>query len=137
MKPPPALRAGLAAARRWSAVSWLMRAALLVTGAGALLVAPGRLSGPGLVALVGVLGLVAAAVRPDGPGPAVVLGAAALAWTVRYGTRPPPVAPTLLLAALLALHHQAAALAGALPPVATVQAAVLLRFGRHTVLVLA
>jgi hypothetical protein len=111
---------------------------VVVTGAAALLVAPGgRLVVPGLIALVGAVGLLVAAARPDSAGSAVVLGAAALAWTVRYGLTRPPVAATLVLAVALALHHQAAALAAALPPTANVEPALLLRFGLHTAVVLA
>jgi hypothetical protein len=128
----------LAALPRWSAVTVTLRAVLLASGVVALVLAPGgRLLGPGVVALVGALGLLVAVARPDGPGPAVVLGAASLAWVIRYGTSPPPVVPTLLLAAALAMHHQAAALDAALPPTARVDPAVLLRFGAHAAVVLA
>jgi hypothetical protein len=43
---------------------------------------------------------------------------------------------TTVLALLLAVHHQAAALAAALPVRATVERALLVRFARHGVLVL-
>ena len=115
-----------------------LRAVLLLSGAVALLVAPGgRLVTPGLIAIVGTFGLLVSAVRPSSAGSTVVLGAAALAWTVRYGLDQPPLGSTVLLAVALALHHQAAALAAALPSTARVRAAVLRRFGVHTALVLA
>jgi hypothetical protein len=122
----------------WAPVPLAVRAVVVGTGAVALLVAPGgQLLVAGVVALVGALGLAAAAARPDGPGPAIVLGAAAAAWTLRYGLGRPPVVPTLVLAVALALHHQSAALAAALPPGAEVDPAVPLRFALHAALVLA
>lgn len=125
--------------RRWSALTVILRATLLVTGAVAVVVAPGgRLLGlPGLLALVGALGLLAAVTVPDGAGPAVVLGACGAAWAARHGTYLAPLPQTLLLAAALAVHHQAAALAAVLPPTARTDRAVLQRFGSHGMLVLA
>lgn len=123
--------------RGWSRATVLLRVTMLLTGAVALVVAPGgRLVTPGLIALVGAIALIGAVGWPDGAGPAVVLGAAALAWTVRYGVGRAPVLPTVVLALALALHHQAAALAAAVPPTATVDRAVLARFGRHGAVVL-
>jgi len=125
--------------RRWSALTVVLRATLLVTGAVAVVLAPGgRLLGlPGLLVLVGALGLLGAVTVPDGAGPAVVLGACAAAWAARYGTHPPPLPQTLLVASALAVHHQAAALAAVLPPTARTDRAVLRRFGSHGVVVLA
>ncbi|HEX6756425.1 MAG TPA: hypothetical protein VF109_10850 [Mycobacteriales bacterium] len=124
--------------RAWAPVTLALRAIVLVTGATALVLAPGGQFGvAGLVALAGAVGLLVSVARPDSGGSAVVLGAAAIAWTVRYGLSRPPVAATLVLAVALALHHQAAALSAALPPTATAEPAVLLRFGLHTAVVLA
>jgi hypothetical protein len=118
-------------------VTIVLRAVMLVAGGTALVIGPGgEIVMAGLIALVGAFGLLVSVVRPDGAGPAVVLGCAALAWTVRYGLSAPPVAATLALALALALHHQAAALAAALPPTAAAEPAVLLRFARHTAVVL-
>ncbi len=124
---------------RWSAPTVALRAALLLSGGVAVVLAPGgRPSGlPGLLVLVGVLGLVAAVTVPDGAGPAVVLGGCGAAWAVRYGTGAPPLLPTLLLAAALAVHHQVAALAAVLPPTARVDRTVLRRFASHGGLVVA
>jgi hypothetical protein len=90
-----------------------------------------------VIAAAGVLGLLAAVPQPQGAGPAVVLGAAGLAWAAAHGSGSPPVRLTLLLAALLAVHHQAAALGAALPVTARPDRRLLVRFGRHLVLVLA
>lgn len=123
--------------RRWGPAVLAIRVLVVGSGAVALLVAPGgELVVAGMIAVVGLVGLYAAAVRPDGGGPAFVLGAAALAWVVRYGQQPPSVAATLVLAVALAVHHQAAALAAALPPTAHVDTAVLVRFGLHAAVVL-
>ena len=75
--------------------------------------------------------------QPQSAGPAIVLGAAVLAWAVQYGAATPPVGRTLLLAVLLAVHHQAAALAAALPVTALLDRRLLVRFGTHLALVLA
>jgi hypothetical protein len=112
-----------------------VRAVLVLAGAVAL--AAGW--GPGLArvaVLAGLAGLVAAALRPDSLGPAAVLAAAGLAWAVDSGTDQAPAPGTVLVAVALAVHHQAAALAAALPPRATVEPAVLARAGRHLALVL-
>ena len=123
---------------RWSAVALLLRLAMLGTGAVALAVAPAGWFGVvGVIALVGVLGLLVGVAQPQGHGPTVVLAAAALCWAARYGDDPPPVPATLLLAALLAVHHHAAALAAALPVTARVDRRLLARFGTHLALVLA
>jgi hypothetical protein len=66
----------------------------------------------------------------------VVIGAAAGAWVLRYGADDASIAGTVALALALAVHHQAAALAAALPPTARVQRDVLVRFARHGALVL-
>ncbi|MFL6130722.1 MAG: hypothetical protein ACJ73E_16870 [Mycobacteriales bacterium] len=139
--PPPA-RSRLALprpvlARRWSATTLALRLTLLATGALALALAPdGRFGVPGAIAAAGVLGLLFAVPEPQGAGPAVVLGAAALSWAARHGSGSPPVGLTLLLAVLLAVHHQAAALAAALPVTARVDRRLLARFGGHVALVL-
>jgi hypothetical protein len=91
---------------------------------------------PGLFALVAAPALVAAAIEPAGIGPTVVLGAAALAWVLRYGSDPAPAEATLLLALALYLFHTSAALAGAMPPTARIEPAVLLRWALHTVVAL-
>lgn len=128
--------ARLAVVRSWTRLTVALRVTVALSGAVALLAAPGGRLVPGLVAVVGGAGLLVSVVRPGSAGPAVVLGAAALAWTARYGLHQPPVGGTVLLAAALVLHHQSAALAAALPPTAGVQADVLLRFGLHAVTVL-
>jgi hypothetical protein len=137
-RPALPFRPELAAARRWSAVAVLLRLTLLVAGGAALALAPnGRFGAPGMIAAVGALGLLLAVLQPEGAGPALVIGAAALAWAARHGSGSPPAGLTLLLAVLLAVHHQAAALAAALPVTARVHPRLLLRFGRHLALVLA
>jgi hypothetical protein len=111
----------------------------VVGGAGAiaLLIAPGgQLVGAGLVALLGVPALLAAVVRPGGAGPAVVLGAAAGAWAMRYGVSSAPLGPAFGLAAVLYLHHAAAALGAAMPATATVDGEILLRWGAQAAAVL-
>jgi hypothetical protein len=114
-----------------------LRAVLVAAGAAAL-TGVGWGGGFLLVAVVfGALGLVVALIRPGGLGPAVVIGGAATAWVLRYGGDPAPAAGTVLLALALAVHHQAAALAAALPPTAQVDRAILVRFARHGALVLA
>ena len=137
--PAPSLPAALAGVRRWSPLTAALRATMLVTGVFALGIAPaGRPLGPaGVVAAVGVLGLLAAVAEPDGAGPAVVLGAVVVAWTSRYGTAAAPTGTTLALAAALALHHQAATLSAALPPTARATRELLGRFAAHAALVLA
>ena len=128
----------LAELRTWSRTALLLRLALLVSGGAALALGPqGRTGMPLLVVAVGVVGLLAAVLQPHGAGPAVVLGAAALAWAAGSGRAAPPVPPTLLLALLLAVHHQAAALAAALPVTARVDRRLLVRAGTHVGLVLA
>jgi hypothetical protein len=123
--------------RRWAPAVLAIRALVVGSGAVALLVAPGgEFVVAGMIALVGVVGLAAGAVRPDAGGPAFVLGAAVVAWVLRYGEQPPSTAPTLVLAVAMAVHHQSAALAAALPPTANVDTAVLIRFGVHAAVVL-
>ncbi|MEN3361302.1 MAG: hypothetical protein V7637_5284 [Mycobacteriales bacterium] len=115
-----------------------LRSALAGTGGLALLVAPaGQLVGAGLVALLGVPALLAAVLRPDGAGPAVVLGAAAAAWAMRYGVAAAPLAGALALAALLYLHHLTAALCAVMPVTASVEPELLLRWGAQAAGVLA
>jgi hypothetical protein len=129
---------GPAVLRRWSAVALLLRLAMLGTGAVALAVASaGRFGVVALVALVGGLGLLVGVAQPQGHGPTLVLTVAALCWAAQYGGDAPPVPATLLLAVLLAVHHQAAALAAALPVTARVDRRLLARFGTHLALVLA
>jgi hypothetical protein len=123
--------------RRWSRTALVLRALLVVAGAGALTAGLGGGGLPRVALVIGALGLVAALVRPGGLGPAVVIGAAAAAWLLRYGADQPPIAGTVALALALAVHHQAAALAAALPPRARVHRDVLVRFARHGGLVLA
>lgn len=123
--------------RRWSRTALGLRALMLVAGLGALSAGLGAGGLPLTVAVVGALGLVAALVRPGGLGPGVLIAAAAGAWLLRYGADQPPVAGTLLVTLALALHHQAAALAAALPVRARVHRDVLVRFARHGGLVLA
>ena len=121
----------------WSRTALAVRAVMFAAGAGAL-VGAGWGGGLPLVGLVvGALGLVAALVQPGGLGPAVVIGAAAAAWVVRYGLDPASATGTVLVALALAVHHQAAGLAAALPPTARVDPAILVRFARHGALVLA
>jgi hypothetical protein len=127
----------LAPARRWSVVPVLLRLTLVATGGAALALAPdGRFGVPGMIAVVGALGLLLAVSQPHSGGPGIVLGAAALAWAARHGSGSAPVGLTLLLAGLLAVHHQAAALAAALPVTARVDPRLLVRFGAHLALVL-
>jgi hypothetical protein len=123
--------------RSWSRTVLGVRAVLLVAGAGALAVAGWGAGFPLVGVIAGAGGLLAAVIQPGGLGPAVVIGGAATAWVVRYGGDPPPAAGTVLLALALAVHHQAAALAAALPSTARVDRAVLVRFGGHGALVLA
>lgn len=151
-RPGRAIAAGWAAARRaaarwrsarWGAARWSpaafgLRLTLVVSGGAALALAPdGRFGVPGAIAVAGVLGLLFAVPQPEGAGPAVVLAAAALAWAARHGSESPPVGLTLLLAVLLAVHHQAAALAAAVPVTARVDRRLLVRFGAHLALLLA
>jgi hypothetical protein len=127
---------GLGELRRWSRTIVVLRALLFAAGAGALAAGwDGRTSV--LPVALGAMGLVAALVNPGGLGPAAVIGGAAAAWAIRYGVHDAPIAGTMLLALALAVHHQAAALAAALPSAARVQRAVLVRFARHGGLVLA
>jgi hypothetical protein len=122
--------------RAWSRTALVVRAVMLAAGAGAL-VGAGWGGGLPLVGLViGALGLAAALIQPGGLGPAVVIGGAAGAWVVRYGGDPASATGTVLLALALAVHHQAAALAAALPPTARVDRAILVRFVRHGGIVL-
>lgn len=116
----------------------LLRLTLLGTGAVALVLSTGGpLGPPEVAAAVGALGLLVAVSQPQGVGPAIVLGAAVLAWAARYGAAAPPLGRTLLLAVLLAVHHQAAALAAALPVTALLDRRLLVRLGTHLALVLA
>jgi hypothetical protein len=125
-------------AARWSPAVLALRLTLVVSGGAALAVAPdGRFGVPGMIAVAGGLGLLLAVPQPEGPGPAVVLAAAVVAWAARHGSESPPVGLTLLLAVLLAVHHQAAALAAAVPVTARVDRRLLVRFGAHLALVLA
>jgi len=115
-----------------------LRATLAAAGGLALLIAPaGQLLGAGLVALIALPALVAAVLRPDGGGPAVVMAAAAGAWAMRYGTASAPLDTALALAALLYLHHTTAALCAAMPPAAAVAPAVLLRWATQVAVVFA
>ncbi len=123
--------------RRWSRTALVLRALLVVAGAAALTAGLGVGGLPLLALVIGALGLVAAMLQPGGLGPGVVIGAAAAAWLLRYRADQAPVAGTMLLALALAVHHQAAALAAALPPRARVHRDVLIRFARHGGLVLA
>ena len=124
--------------RRWAAVPLALRVTILATGGAALALAPSGRSGvPLAIAATGVLGLLLAVAQPQGPGPAVVLGAAALSWAAAHEAKPPAVWTTLLLGVLLAVHHQAAALAAAVPTTARVDRRLLARFGRHLALALA
>jgi hypothetical protein len=123
--------------RSWSRTVLAVRAVLLIAGAGALVGAGWGGGYPLVGVVIGTLGLVAALIQPGGLGPAVVVGGAAAAWVLRYGGDPAPAAGTVLLALALAVHHQAAAVAAALPTTARVDRAVLVRFARHGGLVLA
>ncbi|HST63598.1 MAG TPA: hypothetical protein VLM05_00290 [Mycobacteriales bacterium] len=123
--------------RGWSRTALALRLLMLVSGCGALAAGLGAGGLPLLVAGAGALGLLAALIRPGGLGPGVVIGGAAGAWLLRYGVDQPPVAGTVALTLALGLHHQAAALAAALPVRAGVHRDVLIRFARHGALVLA
>lgn len=121
----------------WSRTALALRALMAVSGLGAVSAGLGAGGRPLTGAVIAALGLLAALVRPGGLGPGVVVAGAAGAWLLRYGADQPPVAGTLLLTLALALHHQAAALAAALPVRARVHRDVLVRFARHGGLVLA
>jgi hypothetical protein len=121
----------------WSRTALVLRLLMAVSGLGAVTAGLGAGGLPLTAAVVGALGLLAALVRPGGLGPGVVIAGAATAWLLRYDADQPPVAGTVLLALALALHHQAAALAAALPVRARVHRDVLIRFARHGGLVLA
>jgi hypothetical protein len=121
---------------RWSRTVQVLRSLVVLAGVAALVLAGWGGGLPLLAAVLGGFGLLSAAANPGGLGPGVVLAAAGLAWVLRYGGDAPPVAGTAGLALLLALHHQAAALAAALPVRATVERALLVRFARHGALVL-
>ncbi|HEY6748509.1 MAG TPA: hypothetical protein VI357_22675 [Mycobacteriales bacterium] len=123
--------------RGWSRTALGLRVLMAAAGLGAVSVGLGAGGLPLTGAVVAALGLLAALVRPGGLGPGVVIAGSAGAWLLRYGADQPPVAGTLLLALALALHHQAAALAAALPVRARVHRDVLVRFARHGGLVLA
>ena len=135
------VRAVVAAARglrRVPAPQLTLRALLLLTGAAALVIAAGgRLVLPGLVALVAVPALLDGVVSPDGQGPAVVVGAAASAWTIRYGVSSPPLDATLAVAGALVLHHSTAALCAAMPATSRVEPRVVLRWAGQVGAVLA
>ena len=122
-------------ARSWWSAGLGLRVVLVLAGLLALLPGLGGGLTP-LVLLIGLGGLAAAAVRPRGTAPAVVLGAAAVAWAMRYGVDPAPVAGTLLVAVGAAVHHQAAALAAVVPPRSRIRREVLLDHARHGGLVL-
>jgi hypothetical protein len=121
---------------RWSRPVQVLRALLILAGVGALVLAAWGGGVPLVAAVLGGFGLLSAAGNPGGMGPGIVLGGAALAWVLHYGADAPPLAGTAVLALLLALHHQAAALAAALPVRARVERALLVRFARHGALVL-
>jgi hypothetical protein len=123
--------------RGWSRTALGLRLLMAVAGIGALTAGLGAGGLPLTAAVVSALGLLAALVRPGGLGPGVVIAGAAAAWLLRYGADQPPIAGTVLLALALALHHQAAALAAALPVRARVHPDVLVRFARHGAVVLA
>ena len=128
--------ARLAEVRHWSPAVLGLRLLLVVAGAVAL--AHGWSGGlTPLLVVIGAGGLVAAAVHPGGVGPALVLGCGALAWAMEWGLDEAPAGGTLVVAVALAVHHQAAALAAALPPTGRVDRVVLARFARHAGLVLA
>ncbi len=115
--------------RRLPAEQFAFRGLMLLTGAAALLIAPGgRLILPGLVALVAVPALLAGVLSPDGGAPAVVLGAAAGAWTIRYGVATAPFDATLAVAAALAVHHSTAALCAATAPTSRIEPSVVVRW---------
>jgi hypothetical protein len=139
-----AVLAGRRVARSARAVAALpaeqlvLRAVIGVAGGLALLIAPaGQLVGAGLIALLAVPALAAAVLRPDGAGPAGVLGAAIGAWAVRYGVTAAPLATAFVLSALLYVHHLTAALCAAVPPAAAIDREVLLRWAVHAAGVLA
>ena len=121
---------------RWSRTAQMLRLLLVVAGATSLVLAAWGGGLPLVAAVLGGCGLVAAAIRPGGQGPGVVLAGAGLAWVLRHGVAAPPVAGTAGLVFAMALHHQAAALAAALPVRASVERALLIRFARHGALVL-
>ena len=121
---------------RWSRTAQMLRALLVVAGATALVLGAWGGGLPLIPAVLGGFGLVAAAISPGGQGPGVVLAGAGLAWVLRYGVDAPPAAGTAGLVVAMALHHQAAALAAALPVRASVERALLIRFARHGALVL-
>lgn len=131
-------RRSVAAARAVRPAQLGLRCLVGGTGGAALLLVPaGQLVGAGLLALLAVPALLAAVVRPDGGGPAVVLGLAVAAWMLRYGVAAAPLGPAAVLAGLLYLHHLTAALCAALPPAAALDRTVLARWGAHAALVLA
>jgi hypothetical protein len=123
--------------RDWSRTALALRLLMMLTGVGALSAGLGAGGLPLAGAVAGALGLLAALIRPGGLGPGVVIGAAAAAWLLRYGADQPPIPGTVALTLALALHHQAAALAAALPVRARVHRDVLARFARHAGVVLA
>ena len=133
-RPVAPVRQELAELRRWSAVALVLRLVLLGTGAAALARRAGTAGSawPAVVALVG-------RARPAGRGGAAVrLRPGDRARRGRAVPGPPGTAATcrrcrltLLLAALLAVHHQAAALAAALPVTARVDRRLLARSATH------
>lgn len=81
--------------------------------------------------LIGLVALWRAVMRPDGPGAAGVLGAAALSWLVSGGGAAP--ARLVVFALALATVHSSAALAAGVPWRARVDGRVLLRWAARTV----
>jgi hypothetical protein len=121
---------------RWSRTAQVLRGLLVIAGAAALALGAWGGGQPLVAAVLGGFGLIAAAISPGGLGPGVVLAGAGLAWVLHYGVDAPPVVGTAGLAFALTLHHQAAALAAALPVRASVERALLIRFVGHGALVL-
>jgi hypothetical protein len=107
-----------------------LRVVLLTTGGVALYLAQGGWSMPGgLVVLVGVAALFGSLAAPESVGPGIAVGAAALAWLLRWGLHDPvPATDTVVLAVLVYLFHTTAALLAALPPAAEVVSTVLVRW---------
>lgn len=128
--PASRLRTLRAVFRVMPAAQVALRVVLLVSGGASLVLAQGRWALPGgLAVLLGAAALLGTVLAPESPGAGMVVGAAVVAWVLRWGVHQHvPAVPTVLLAVLLYLCHTTAALLAVLPPVATVDRAVLVRW---------
>jgi hypothetical protein len=127
-----AIVGGVQATRDFKLVQVLLRLAILVAGAAAILVEGSAGGGAGLVTVIAACAIAYTAIGPDSYAPLTAILALGVGWLIEIDDRDQPV-QLVVMAVLLYLVHTLAALAAAMPITAEVDRDVLPRWSWHLI----